>query len=135
MAGKEGPLHLDGTKTAGADYSAATKQYTLVKSTGANFTTQVTEGGVVYGVLQDRPNSSQAGAIAVIGSICRVRKDSTGVVAIVVGDKLQCSTSGAAMKSAALSDYIFGRSREAMSSGTTGFLSVILTMEGHGSTL
>lgn len=134
MAGKEGPHVSDGTKTAGADLSAAAKQYTLVKSTGANFTQQVTAGGVVYGVLQDRPGSSQAGNIAISG-IVRVRKDSTAVAAIAVGTKLQASTSAAAIPATALSDYIFGRSREIMSSGTTGFLSVNLTMEGHGSTL
>ena len=69
--------------------------------------------------------------------IAKVRKDSTGVAAIAVGDKLICSTSAAvtpATGDASSAQFVIGRALEAMASGTTCVITCHLTFEGGGST-
>jgi hypothetical protein len=122
-------LVIIGTKTAGADYSSSSDQYTLVKTTAAGTVTQqVTEGGVVFGILQNRPASGSAAAVAVSGiSKCRMKAAS-----VAVFDKLQASTAATAMAAAAKSDYTFGRALEA--STVACVMPVLITHQGGGST-
>jgi hypothetical protein len=122
-----------GTLQATADYSSATSQYTLVKSTSATTCTkQVTAGGVVVGVLQDTPASGKAGNIQYFG-VTKVRVDSTSHAAIAVGNKLRCSTSACALPSTLGTYFVFGRALETLAANTTGIITCQLTFEGGGS--
>ena len=133
MSGFLGGAVFDGTRTATANYSSATDQYTLVKSTsGTTFTQQTSAGGVCIGVLQDTPASGSAGNIQLTG-VTRVRVDSTSHAAIAVGDKLRCSTSAAALPSTAVAYYVLGRSLDTLSSNSTGVIWMLLTHQGSGS--
>lgn len=123
----------DGSKTAAGDYNDEVDQFLCVRSTGTNFTVQTTPGGVVYGVLQDRPSSGTPGTIAVAG-ICKVRVTNATHTAIAVGDKLRCSTNGGVLPSTAnVAYYVLGRAREALATNTTGIISMLITHQGAGS--
>jgi len=122
-----------GTLKATADYSSATDQFTLVKSTSiSTMTQQVTAGGVVVGILQDTPGSGYAGQVQYFG-ISKVRVDTTSHSAIAVGNKLRCSTSAAALPSTLGTYYVFGRALEALAANTTGVITCMITHEGGGS--
>src|SRR5258708_25816119 len=87
----EFPLINAGDKTAAANYSSQSSQFTVVRSTGTNFTKQTTKGGTALGVLQDLPSSGQPGTIMYHG-VSRVRVNTTAHPKINVGDKLRAST-------------------------------------------
>lgn len=130
----EYPLLVFGDRSATANYSSASSQYTVVKSTGAtNFTKQVTKGGVALGVLQDTPSSGSFGAIMYMG-ITRVRVNTTGHPAIAIGDKLRASTrAGVEGSTANVNYYVLGRALETLSSNSTGIITMFLTHQGSGS--
>ena len=122
-----------GTLTASSDYNDAADQYTFVTSTGSNFKKVTTAGGVVLGVLQDRPSSGTPGAICVAG-VTKVRVSNTTHTAIAVMDKLRCSTVSGAMPSTAnVAYYVAGRALEALAANTTGIITMLLRPEGAGS--
>ena len=119
-----------------ADLSAAAMQYTLMKGTSdAVVAQQVTLGGVVLGVLQNTPGTSGAASVMAYG-ITKVRVDSTAHIAIGLMAKLIASTSAAALPTTAASPtvYIVGRALEALSSNSTGIISMLITHQGAGST-
>ena len=122
-----------GTLTASSDYNDAADQFCFVTSTGTNFKKVTTAGAPVLGVLQDRPSSGTAGAIAVSG-VTKVRVLNTTHTAIAVMDKLRCSTLGGAMPSTAnVGYYVVGRALEALGSNTTGIITMLITHQGAGS--
>jgi len=123
-----------GTMTAVGNYSSASSQFTLCKTTGAGtFSKQTTAGGVVLGVLQDLPSSGYVGSLGVKG-VTKVRVNTTSHAAIAVGDKL-CASSGAGVRgSTAVGRFVVGRALQAQTVNTTGIISMLITMEGAGST-
>lgn len=130
----EFPLLVLGDRSATANYSSASNQYLVVKSTGATvFTKQVTKGGVVLGVLQDTPSSGAFGAIMHFGA-SRVRVNTTGHPAISVMDKLRASTrAGVEGSTANVNYYVIGRALETLSSNSTGIITMLITHQGAGS--
>lgn len=132
------PVLPVGVMTATANYSSATSQYTLVKSTSiSTFTKQTTVGAPVTGVLQDTPSSGQAGQIMMYG-ITKVRVNSTAHAAIAVGDALHCSTSACALPLSTaggtrVTKYVWGRALETLSSNSTGIITALITHQGSGS--
>lgn len=131
MANDFGLLDL-GTKTAAGNYSSASSQFTVVKSTAANFTKQTSAGGIAIGVLQDLPSSGQPGVIRCIG-ISKVRVNTTAHSAIAVGDKLCASTGAGVIGSTTVARYVLGRALTSLSSNSTGIIDMLLTHEGAGS--
>lgn len=123
----------DGTKTAAGDYNDAADQYCLYRTTGSNFTLQTTVGGVVYGVLQDRPSSGTPGTLCILG-VTKARCVNATHTAIAVGDKLRCSSAGGIMPSTAnVGYYVIGRALEALGANTTGIITIKFAPEGAGS--
>lgn len=124
-----------GTLTASSDYNDSADQFCVVVSTnGTSFKKQITNGGVVLGVLQDLPSSGAPGTIAV-GGIAKVRVNNATHVAIVGGlTKLCASTSAGAIASTSVGKYVFGRALESLSSAATGVITCLITHEGAGST-
>ena len=121
-----------GTLDALNDFSSSSAQFTLVKTTSAaDFSQQVTAGGWVLGVLQNRPSTGQTGSIMVTG-ITKVRVHSTAA-AVVAGEALTATTSaGVEAVANALSSFVIGRALEA--SSTTQIITMLLRPEGGGST-
>ncbi|HEX9394955.1 MAG TPA: hypothetical protein VF923_09890 [Gemmatimonadales bacterium] len=129
----EFPLINAGDKTAAANYSSASSQFTVVRSTGTNFTKQTTKGGVALGVLQDLPSSGQPGAIMYQG-VSRVRVNTTAHPKINVGDKLRASTrAGVEGSTANVVYYVLGRALDSLSSNSTGIIPMLITHQGGGS--
>jgi len=130
----EFPLLVLGDRSAIANYSSASSQYTVVKSTAAtSFSKQVTKGGASLGVLQDTPSSGSFGAIMHFG-VSRVRVNTTAHPAIAVMDKLRASTKGGVEGSTAnVTYYVLGRALETLSSNSTGIISMLITHQGAGS--
>lgn len=130
----EFPLLVFGDRSAIANYSSASSQYCVVKSTGAtSFSKQVTKGGVVLGVLQDTPSSGAFGAVMYMG-VTRVRINTTAHPAISVMDKLRASTkAGAEGSTANVNYYVWGRALETLSSNSTGIIAALITHQGAGS--
>lgn len=131
----EFPGIMLGDRTAVANYSSAVAQYTLVKTTAnTNFSQQKTGGGPVYGVLQDTPSSGTAGNIMVLG-VSRVRVNNATHLGIVTGDKLRASTTaGAKPSTASVTNYVFGRALETLTTNSTGVIWALITHQGSGST-
>lgn len=128
------PGDILGTLKAGANYSSASNQFIVVKTTSAtNFTKQTSVGGVVLGVLQDLPNSSEAGAIMVNG-VTRVRVNTTSHSAIAQFDKLCASSGGGVKGSTAVGRYVIGRALGAVAANTTAIIPMLIEREGAGST-
>lgn len=130
----EFPILVLGDRTATANYSSATSQFIVVKSTSnTTFTKQTTKGGAVLGVLQDTPSSGQAGAIMHYG-VSKVRCLTTSHTAIAVMAKLCASTKGGVIPSTGgVSQYVLGRALEALSSNSTGIITMLITHQGGGS--
>lgn len=130
----EFPLLVLGDRSATANYSSASSQYTCVVSTGAtNFKKQTTKGGVVLGVLQDTPSSGSFGAIMSYG-VSRVRVNTTAHPAIAIMDRLRASTrAGVEGSTANVTYYVVGRALETLSSNSTGIISMLITHSGAGS--
>ncbi len=126
---------MDGTRQALANYSSATDAFTLVRSTANATFSQATAATVfILGVLQEPTASGAPGPIAISG-VSKVRVDSTAHAAIAVGDKLICSTSAAALPGATtVTQYVWGRALETLSSNSTGVITALITHEGAGST-
>ena len=117
-------------KSALADYSAATNQYKLMKTTGSTVASvQVTKGAYTMGVLQNLPGSGEACNIAV-GGVSFVRVNSTSSAAIAAGGLLTPATGGGGIASTAAGDFTFGRALEALAAATTGIIRASLTFEG-----
>lgn len=123
-----------GSLTASSDYNDFPDQYTCVTSTGGTgFKKQFTAGAPVLGILQDLPSSGTPGLLCVVG-VTKARVLNTTHAAIAVMDKLRCSTLGGVMPSSALvTNYVIGRSLEALAANTTGIITIILRPEGGGS--
>lgn len=130
----EYPLLVFGDRSAIANYSSASSQYCVVKSTAAtSFSKQVTKGGVALGVLQDTPSSGAFGAIMHMGAT-RVRVNTTAHPKIAIGDKLRASTrAGVEGSTANVAYYVLGRALETLSSNSTGIITMLLTHQGGGS--
>lgn len=126
---------IDGTRQALANYSSGTDAFILVRSTANTTFSRATSATVfILGVLQEQTASGVPGPIAISG-ITKVRVDSTSHAAIAVGDKLICSTAGAALPGATtVTQYVWGRALETLSSNSTGVITAIITHEGAGST-
>lgn len=88
----------------------------------------------LIGVLQNTPSTGGGDAASVmISGITKVALDSTGV-AIAKGDMLTCTTEGGVQTStSAVLSYKIGIAMEAMASGTTGLITMLITHEGRGS--
>jgi hypothetical protein len=128
------PGYNIGTLTAVGNYSSATSQYKVVKSTGAGtFSIKVTSTDSALGVLQDLPSSGYVGNIMFSG-ITKVRVMNATHGAIAVGDKLCGSTGGGVIGSTNVNRYVLGRALQAQAVNTTGIISMLLTHEGAGST-
>lgn len=128
------PQYILGTLTASYDANDLLDQFVCVKTTGTNFSVQVTAGGPVMGILQDRPSSGAPGAICVFG-VTKARVSNTTHGAIAINDKLRCSTSGGVVPSTANAAYhVIGRALETMASNTTGVITILFRPEGAGST-
>src|SRR6266700_6355214 len=126
----EYPVLPLGHLTAAANYSSASSQFTVVRSTAANFTKQTTKGGVVTGVLQDLPSSGQPGVLMAFG-ISRARVNTTAHPKINVGDKLRASTrAGVEGSTANVNYYVLGRAMDSLSSNSTGIITVLITHQG-----
>lgn len=127
------PLLPFGALTAAGNYSSASSQFTVVRSTGSNFTKQTTKGGIALGVLQDLPSSGQPATILFQG-ISKVRVNTTAHPKINVGDKLRASTkSGVEGSTANVNYYVLGRALDSLSSNSTGIISMLITHQGAGS--
>lgn len=133
------PLQFDGTRTAVGNYSSASNQFTIVKSTAATSFSKCTAATTPsYGVLQDTPSSGTQGSIMIAG-ITKIRVTSTAHAAISVMNKLVCSTKGGALPlstagGALKTQYIVGRALDTLSSNSTGIITAVLRFEGGGST-
>ena len=136
MAWEHGLLDI-GAFTAAGNYSSAAAQYRVVKlTTAADFTINVASSKPPIGVLQDRPSSGIAGLVRFQG-VTKVRVLSTAHSLISIGNKLCASTlskQGGVINSTLVSRYVIGRALEALSSGTTGIITMLITHEGAGST-
>ena len=88
----------------------------------------------ILGVLQNTPSTGGGDAASVmISGISKVALDSTGV-AIAKGDTLTATTEGGVQAStSAVTQYRIGIAMEAMASGTTGLIAMLITHEGRGS--
>ena len=88
----------------------------------------------ILGVLQNTPSTGGGDAASVmISGITKVAMDSTGV-AIAKGATLTCTTEGGVQTStSAVTSYRIGIALEAMASGTTGLITMLITHEGRGS--
>jgi len=125
--------HYIGTLTAAGDYNDAADQFTVVRSTGTNFTIQTTLDGVCMGVLQDRPSSGTPGLIKFMG-VTKVRVNTTQSDAIKVWDKLSATTDGGVgMSTGGIDAYVLGRSLTALAAATTGIIQMLITHQGGGS--
>lgn len=125
-----------GSLTASSDYNDALDQFTLVTFTttaGGAVKKQTTNGGVVLGIMSDRPSSGNPAEV-VVGGIAKVRVNNTTHTAISAGNKLCCSTSAGAINSTAVGKFVFGRAIDAIAANTTGFITCLVTLEGAGST-
>lgn len=125
-----------GDRTAAANYSSAVAIGCAVTSTSnTSFKRVAADGGTVLGVLVDNPSSGAMGRIQVFGvAKCRVR--STAHVAIAVMDKIKASSAGYFLSSTAttqVAKYVFGRALDTLAANTTGFISVLITHQGAGS--
>jgi len=122
-----------GNLTAAGDYNDALDQFTIVRSTGTNFTAQTTLDGVCLGVLQDRPSSGTPGLIKISG-VTKVRVSRPTHAAIKVWDKLSASTTaGATMSTGGVDAYVLGRALETLAANTTGIIRMLITHQGGGS--
>lgn len=123
-----------GTLTSIGNYSSASSQYCVVKTTGAGtFSKQTTVGGPSLGVLQDLPSSGYVGSVGFKG-VSKVRVNTTSHAAIAVGDKL-CASSGAGVRgSTAVGRFVIGRALAAVSANSTAIIPMLITLEGAGST-
>lgn len=125
----EMPILKAGTWTAAANLSSATDQYTVMKITsGTVVAQQVTDGGPVLGILQNKPASGSVAEVMLYG-ISKARVDPADTIS--VGDKVQATTDAGISASTALAMYVLGRALEATT--TTGVITVLLTHEGSGS--
>ncbi|MFW6202594.1 MAG: hypothetical protein ACOC8B_08445 [Gemmatimonadota bacterium] len=114
-----------------ADADLSAKQYYAVQlSTDGQAAVQTSEGGFALGILQDDPeNAGEAAEVGIAGvskAHCNGASD-----AIAAGDALQVSTAGTLIKAAGAGDYVLARSMEAVSTGSTGIRSVLITHEGQ----
>lgn len=129
----EYPVIPVGHLTAAANYSSASNQFLVVRSTGANFTKQTTKGGVALGILQDLPSSGQPGSVLAFG-VSRVRVNTTAHPKINIGDKLRASTKGGVEGSTGnVNYYVLGRAMDSQSSNSTGIITALITHQGSGS--
>ena len=120
---------------ANGDLSA--KQYHLVQfTTIADSSVKLADADTqkIVGVLQNTPSTGGGDAASVmISGITKVAMDSTGV-AIAKGATLTCTTEGGVQTStSAVTSYRIGIAMEAMASGTTGLITMLITHEGRGS--
>lgn len=83
-----------------------TKQYHIAKVSGAHAFTFATAGDRPVGILQNDPNTGEAGAI-MLGGISRCVSDGSGT-AIVAGDPVKSDGSGRAIKAATDKDKAVG---------------------------
>ena len=90
----------------------------------------------LLGVLQNTPSTGGGDAASVmISGITKVALDSTGV-AIAKGDMLTCTTEGGVQTSTSIeTSYHVGIAMEAMASGTTGLITMMITHSGFGSSV
>jgi hypothetical protein len=132
MAYSGDKLILGTLAAASSGYTGATYQYRVVTlSSATTFKVQTSSTQFALGILQDTPAIGQAGQIVVSG-VTKARVLSTASKAIVVGDKLKASTAGGVMAStgAATKWYVLGHALTALSSGTTGIISMLITHQG-----
>lgn len=112
-------------------------QYLLIKqSTAGNATICTAASDKPIGVIQNTPSTGGGDAASVqIDGVSKVMKNSTSVAAIAIGDSLVPTTAGGIQPKTAetLGQYIIGEAMTAMSSGSTGPISMIVTHEGRGS--
>lgn len=130
----DNPSGFNGRYKATTNLSSATNLYRLVRAStsadGCRLVSAATQP--VIGVLYNLPNTNEAARVATAGVVL-IRKMSTAVAAIALGDKIRGTTVGAAAPATLVTQFVIGRAEAAMSSGTTGFLPVRLTFEGAGS--
>jgi len=102
-----GIIVLNDSMKAAADYK--TKQWHFVRISGDRAVTVgvTTEGDAVYGVLTNKPETSEAATVAVLG-VTRV----VAAAEIDAGALVMATTAGQA-KAAGTSKYAVGRAREA----------------------
>ncbi len=116
------------------------KQYHLVVLGTAAYSAKLATAATnkVVGVLQNTPSTGGGDAASVmLSGVTKVVKNSTTVAAISVGDSLVCTTAGGVQTKTAgtLAQYIIGEAWIGMSSGTTGYISMLITHEGRGSSV
>jgi hypothetical protein len=115
------------------------KQFYCVKYGTADLTAalQTSAGGTVVGVLQNTPSTGGGdGAAVMINGVTKAYQASTSNAAISPGDPLIASTAGAVLKRTTGNgtQFIVCRAMTALSSGTAGYVTVNVTLEGIAST-
>lgn len=128
----ESPVHLIGPFTASANFTSAKQQYVFVTSTnGTSFKKVATKGAHAIGVLQDTPSSGTAGQVMTLG-ITKLRCSSAHL-GIVVGSAIISSSLGLGQKSTGVGQYVMGRALSALTTNSSGIITLQLTYEGAGS--
>jgi hypothetical protein len=120
---------------AGADLSAL--QYRFVKmGTTAGQVVIGTAGAVCIGVLQNDPTSGRGAAVQTLaGTVTKIGASTTGSAGIAANDPIRSGANGIAIEaSTGGTAYVAARAVEALSSGSTGIISIMLTHEGPTST-
>jgi hypothetical protein len=115
------------------------KQFYCVKYGTADLTAalQTSAGGTVVGILQNTPSTGGGdGATVMISGVSKAYQASTSNAAISPGEAVIASTAGAilARTTGSGTQFIVGRAMTALSSGTVGYVTVNVTLEGIAST-
>jgi hypothetical protein len=115
------------------------KQFYCVKYGTADLTAalQTSAGGTVVGILQNTPSTAGGdGASVMINGVTKAYQASTSNSAIGMGGAVVSSTAGAiiARTTGSGTQFIIGRAMTALSSGTAGYVTINVTLEGIAST-